>query len=72
MHRPLFFFNGGWMKFLKGLEAEEMARLTTESRNVRMAVAFWGENAAKNLGLMNDRSERPIIICNLRADPGTS
>jgi aconitase B len=55
------------MRFLDGAgTVETIAELTAKSRNARMAVAFWGEGAAKNLRLLTKRSAA-TVICNLRS-----
>jgi hypothetical protein len=54
------------MEFLNGPQAiAKIAGLTAKSRNVRMAVAFWGEGAAQWLGLLSKPSSA-IVICNLK------
>jgi PLD-like domain len=54
------------MRFLDGAEARrKIAELTAKSRNVRIAVAFWGEGAAEGLALLSKPSAT-TIICNLR------
>ena len=54
------------MKFLNGRDATaEIKKHVGESKVVRMAVAFWGEDAAKDLGLLK-KGEAAAVICNLK------
>jgi hypothetical protein len=54
------------MKFLDGRDATaEIKKHVDESKEVRMAVAFWGEGAAEDLGLLKKR-EAATVICNLK------
>lgn len=54
------------MKFLDGTYATaEIKKHVGESKKVRMAVAFWGEGAAEDLGLLKKR-EAATVICNLK------
>jgi hypothetical protein len=54
------------MKFLDGTDATvEIKKHVGESKEVRMAVAFWGEGAAEDLGLLKKR-EAAAVICNLK------
>jgi PLD-like domain len=56
---------GGAMRFLDGAATTpEIRSLVDRSKNVRMAVAFWGEGAAKELGLTH-KGRAATVICNL-------
>jgi hypothetical protein len=55
------------LKFLDGKAVTpEIKKHVTESENVRIAVAFWGEDAAKELGLL-EKGEAATVICNLKS-----
>ncbi len=59
------------MKFLDGQTATaEIKELVRGSKNVRMAVAFWGEGATEKLGLAK-KGKDLTVICNL-ATGGTN
>jgi hypothetical protein len=54
------------MKFLDGTDATaEIKKHVGESKGMRLAVAFWGEGAAKDLGLL-EKGEAAAVICNLK------
>jgi hypothetical protein len=54
------------MKFLDGTDATaEIKKHVGEFKKARMAVAFWGEGAAEDLGLLK-MGEAAAVICNLK------
>lgn len=55
------------MRFLDGeATTKEIVRLTEFSRQVRMAVAFWGDGAVEGLGL-EGKGTSASVVCNLRS-----
>ena len=55
------------IKFLDGADTtNELKKQIARSKTVRVAVAFWGEGAADELGLLARGSEA-TVVCNLRS-----
>jgi hypothetical protein len=55
------------IKFLDGASAtKELKKQIGASKKVRIAVAFWGENAAQELGLIL-KGKAATVICNLKS-----